>query len=193
MLFPRLFQQVRWLLVGVGALGAAALSANPGWTQTPSTELDRDLWQTVQARKLLLEDPQLGPLNLGVKVTNRVAVLWGPIPSAQLAFRAEQRLRIMFELVEIRNCFTIEPDDQVAPAWPRPPGAPQILPEAVPPQPKVPRPPVILPDQRVELAGIEVPLEGVTVHSSPLGASTSSLEASPMLRLPFLGSIFLPR
>src|SRR5205807_15286 len=77
---------------------------------TPEEALCRDLWHTVQARKLLLGDPLLGPLNVGVKVANRKAVLWGPVPSQQLSSRAEQRLRTMFELTEICNRLTIEPD-----------------------------------------------------------------------------------
>jgi osmotically-inducible protein OsmY len=63
----------------------------------------RDVRQTMQARKLLLADPELARINIGVIVRNRVAVLWGPVPSAEVAFKAELCVRTMIELVEIRN------------------------------------------------------------------------------------------
>jgi hypothetical protein len=64
---------------------------------------ERDLRLTMQARKLLYDDPALAPLNLGVIVNDRVAVLWGPAPTAEAIVRAERTLRKMGELVEIRN------------------------------------------------------------------------------------------
>src|SRR5438552_3749010 len=63
----------------------------------------RDFWQTMQARKLLLDDPRLAPLNLGVKVVDGVATLWGPVPNAEHSFRAESCLRTMIELIDVRN------------------------------------------------------------------------------------------
>jgi hypothetical protein len=36
-------------------------------------------------------------------VRGRVAVLWGPVPSAGAARRAEMRLRTMIELIDVRN------------------------------------------------------------------------------------------
>lgn len=63
----------------------------------------RDVRQTMQARKLMLDDPELARFNVGVIVTDRVAVLWGPAPSAEVAFRAELCVRTMIELAEVRN------------------------------------------------------------------------------------------
>jgi hypothetical protein len=63
----------------------------------------RDVQQTIQARRLLAADADLQEHNLGVIVRDRVATLWGPAPSAEVAFRAELCLRTMIELVEIRN------------------------------------------------------------------------------------------
>src|SRR5205807_6518430 len=121
--------------------------------QTPEEALCRDLWHTVQARKLLLGDPLLGPLNVGVKVANRKAVLWGPVPSQQLSSRAEQRLRTMFELTEICNRLTIEPDG-VQPATPVP-ETPRFLPDDPPSViPSIPRVPFPQASIGVALAGI---------------------------------------
>ena len=63
----------------------------------------RDVLQTVQARKRLADDPELAAHNIGVFVFGRVATLWGPVESPEIAFRAELCLRGMVELAEIRN------------------------------------------------------------------------------------------
>jgi hypothetical protein len=62
-----------------------------------------DVTQTMQVRKLLQEDETLKPYNLGVRVENRVAILWGPVPSPEIARRAEQRIRRMIEIAKVRN------------------------------------------------------------------------------------------
>jgi hypothetical protein len=63
----------------------------------------RDVRQTIQARKLLADDPDLAMWNIGVTVRDRVATLWGPVSSAEVAFRAEICLKTMIELTEVRN------------------------------------------------------------------------------------------
>jgi hypothetical protein len=181
------------------ALWLFALSVVPTFGQTaraqaPEEARLRDLVQTVQARKLLLEDPVLGPLNLGVKVTGRVAILWGPVPSQELSFRAEQRLQTMFELAEVRNRLTIESDDNAAPNVPLAPNAPRMLPDALPPAlPIAPRRPLLVPKGGVELAGI-VP-DVVTSRSSPAARHDFAGAAAglPALHMPSLGSFTLPR
>jgi BON domain-containing protein len=87
-------------------------------------EFSRDLLQTVEARRALLQDRELAPLNLGVKVHNRVAVLWGPVPSAELAKKAVRLLSMMPELSEIVNELKVCPEfDKPA----RPPAAPELI------------------------------------------------------------------
>lgn len=102
---------------------------------------NRDARQTIQARKLLAEDPDLAGWNLGVTVRDRVATLWGPAPSAEVAFRAELALKTMIELSEVRNELFLS--DQLKPM--RVPlkidNPPLFLPDRVPPPlPKLPRP-----------------------------------------------------
>lgn len=63
----------------------------------------RDVRATIQARKLLADDPELAKWNISVSVRDRVATLWGSVPSAEIAFRAELRLKAMIELTEVRN------------------------------------------------------------------------------------------
>lgn len=62
-----------------------------------------DVNQTIQVRKLLQDDETLKPYNLGVRVENRVAILWGPVPSPEVARRAEQRIRRMIEIAKVRD------------------------------------------------------------------------------------------
>jgi hypothetical protein len=73
-------------------------------------EISPDVLQTFEARKALLGDKDLGPLNLGVKVTNRVAVLWGPVPSGDLSRRAIALLTKMPGLIAVKNELEIDPD-----------------------------------------------------------------------------------
>src|SRR5437870_6966676 len=89
-----------WLVVLV--LASVASSANAGQLRVVGDPA-RDMRQTMQARKLLFSDPDLAALNIGVVVIDRVATLWGPVPSAEVAFRAELCVRTMIELAEVRN------------------------------------------------------------------------------------------
>jgi len=73
-------------------------------------EIPPDVWQTYEARKALLGDSVLGPLNLGVKVRNRVAVLWGPVPSVEIASQAVSLLQKLPGLVAVKNELDIDPD-----------------------------------------------------------------------------------
>lgn len=101
-----------------------------------------DLEQTIECRRLLLDDPVLGPLNLGVRVKNRVATLWGPVPSRAVARRAEQCLRTMIELVEVKNQMHVAPDaDWGVPN--NPPNLPNVLPDRLPPPLPAPMRPLL--------------------------------------------------
>jgi len=103
-------------------------------------DLSRDLLHTVAVRRALFEDKDLAPLNLGVKVRNRVATLWGPVPSHELARRAVELLRKLPDLIDVRNELHVEggaerplflpemaPERLRPPAIPQPPGPPGIL------------------------------------------------------------------
>lgn len=92
----------------------------------------RDMRLTIRARKMLLEDPHLGSLNLGVRVEQRIAVLWGPVPSVEIGWQAEERLRTMIELAEIRNEMLVLPEEG-SPLPPQRLDGPGVLPELLPP------------------------------------------------------------
>ncbi len=82
---------------------ASAMAAHAGPSRIIGGDTERDLRHTMQARQLLADEPDLAGLNIGVSVQNRVATLWGPVPSAEAAFRAELVVKTMFELTAVRN------------------------------------------------------------------------------------------
>lgn len=88
----------------------------PTWAGAESSaDFGQDLMLTVLARKALLDDRELAPLNLGVRVHNRVASLWGPVPSPLLADRAIRMLSSLPELVQVRNDMHIAVEEEVFP------------------------------------------------------------------------------
>ena len=131
----------RVLVVMVLVLGFAP-SARAGQTR-PDADRVRDITHTIEARRILMEEPELADLNIGVTVRNRVATLWGPVPSAENAFRAELCLRTMIELAEVRSELFVS--DQLEDRRPpikmiRP--APLMLPDRLPPKLPMERGPV---------------------------------------------------
>ena len=95
----------RRLLIGVVALAGPSVLTESAWAGQIRSVNDpmRDVRQTNQARKRMADDADLAGHNIGVVVRDRVATLWGPVASAEIAFRAELCLRTMIELAEVRN------------------------------------------------------------------------------------------
>lgn len=118
-------------LLGI-VCGAGIITAPNASAPARSEAVTHDLGLTIQARRALLRDKELGGLNLGVQVHNRVATLWGPVPTAELAFKAEVCLRELIELTEVRNQLFVTGDDVPANGPPQPSGA-TFLPPAAPP------------------------------------------------------------
>jgi BON domain len=103
----------------------------------------RNVLQMIQARKLLQADPELGPMNIGVIVENRVATLWGPVPAPEFALRAVQCLRPMIDLAEIRNELFVSDDPDLRPSPPlkiekKPELQPELLPPTLPKEGRLP-------------------------------------------------------
>jgi hypothetical protein len=93
-----------------GLVVAAALVLASGVAS--AEEIDpRDLVREVQARQALQKDPQLAPLNLGVRVRNRIATLTGPVPTRGLAQRAVDVLKKLPELSEVREQLLVQFED----------------------------------------------------------------------------------
>jgi hypothetical protein len=114
-----------------GMVFLVALSWSTPLRAAEPTEADRDFFLTVRARIALSADPRLANLNLGVRVKNRVVVLWGPVPSAEVAQRAVQILSNMIDFIEVRNELQLMPEEE-----PRQrPVRPQFYPDTMPPPP----------------------------------------------------------
>ncbi len=93
----------------------------------------RDVFHTLQARNMLVQEPELAHLNIGVYVQNRVATLWGPVPSAACAFRAELCLRMMVELVEVHNELYVHEQQEPLRRQLKIDSRPMFLPAQIPP------------------------------------------------------------
>ncbi len=163
----------------------------------------RDLKQTVEATSYLAEDPELALLNLGVRVKDRVATLWGPVPTAELSFKAEVRLRSLNGLLEVNNeMFILEETATVrspfAPA-PVPVRSPDSLPPALPTPPlETPRintPPIETPRPKVPSLApprpqtVQLSLEPITVHYPPTKEGETVREPREVAVSPVLSSL----
>jgi osmotically-inducible protein OsmY len=127
----------RLLLGAVFLLWATSVQAGANRLDSDAA---RDLRQTMEARKLLADEPELEAFNIGVTVHNRVATLWGPVPSIDVAFRAELALRTMFELTAVRNELFVSELVQPMRKPLRIDNPPRSLPEMAPPKlPVLPR------------------------------------------------------
>ena len=62
-------------------------------------------------RDVLSADPRLDPLNIIVRVKDRVATLSGEVPSLELARRAVEKARTVREVKEVRSQLRIGSDD----------------------------------------------------------------------------------
>jgi hypothetical protein len=80
--------------------GAAPKLAIAPPTPAPSV---RDMRLAVHVRGALLEDSELAPFNVGVKVRDGVAVLWGPLPSVELQQRALKRAEEVQGVLGVRS------------------------------------------------------------------------------------------
>jgi hypothetical protein len=131
---------VRWHRQWRGAaLLALALGAFAATSAPLRADTERDVQQTALARQVLFEDPELAALNLGVRVRNRIATLYGPVPSPGHSLKAERALRNLFELVDVENELEIndtgELERELLPALRTPAFLPDQLPPALPQMP----------------------------------------------------------
>ena len=102
----------------LGATPSPPRAAEPTPPPPPQKKLTfRDILLTVHARTALADDPVLGPANLGVRVQDNVAVLWGPVPSEEVRRRAVNLVK------KVKGVFDVR-DAEVYVAAPPPPVVP---------------------------------------------------------------------
>ncbi len=80
-----------WTLVVGGGLAAISLSGEPAPVPSPTP----DWIVTLSARKALWNDATLAELNLGVRVKDGEALVWGPVLDAKQAAEAVARLKMV--------------------------------------------------------------------------------------------------
>jgi BON domain len=114
------YSATEWLAPASVALALVAFV-----TTTAAAADSRDVVHTLLARRALLQDARLAPYNLGVKLQNREVVIWGTVPSAELAKRAEDLVRGVPEFVHVRSEVRIDPNEGL----PIPKAMPRYLPE----------------------------------------------------------------
>ena len=98
-----------WVAIAVLTIAVFGATAGLEWAAEPAPPLAeknlsyRDIQLTVHARKALADDTAVGPGNLGVRVQNNVAVLWGPISSEDLKKRAVEVVKKVKGVYEVRD------------------------------------------------------------------------------------------
>jgi hypothetical protein len=102
-----------WSLQSTNAADSSSLLSH----RTPT---ERECQLALFAREALLRDETLAPLNLGVTVRGEVATLWGTVPSAALARRAEEWVRRVPGLAQVDNELRIAALDDLSTEFPDP-------------------------------------------------------------------------
>jgi hypothetical protein len=109
-------------LWALAALAAGAASGGPGVAGGPAGTADVALARAALAA--VDADPQLRAATVVVSVVDRVAVVGGPVPSADAARRAEEVVRAVPGVAEVRNRCYVQPgaDPLIRPVqdWPSP-------------------------------------------------------------------------
>jgi osmotically-inducible protein OsmY len=113
----RLFRRARFcgavcLLAAAALLVARATNAsgqNDAGPRSSEADRSRDARLTLRARQALQQDPGLAALPLvGVSVRASAATLWGSVPAAELASRAETIVRQVPGIFDVRNELRVE-------------------------------------------------------------------------------------
>lgn len=105
------------LVLAMGANSSIAL-AQGGQATPPLTEKDplHDTRLTIRARQAIQQDLALAEVKtINVSVRANVATLWGSVPTRQLGRRAEQCVRQVQGVFEVKNELHVQaPDDSMA-------------------------------------------------------------------------------
>jgi BON domain len=161
----------------------------------------RDLQQEVLVRAALANDPGLQPLNLVVRVNDRVATLSGPVPTRELARRALETAKRVAEVRDVQDKMMVQFEErrlalplvaQTPPSLPPAIGKPAIDPPSTttvlhhaPPQtvgvwvPVIPQPPQQRPIVGVALLPYTTTQPGATGAVSLAKELPATKPASP--------------
>jgi hypothetical protein len=109
------------MIAAVAAVAACSVvfggDEPPAAGQAPPALLpvERDVKLALKARQVFQQDEDLRDLNLGVRVQGGVAILWGPVPSAELERKAVRLLRTVGGVREVRSEAYLAADKKVEP------------------------------------------------------------------------------
>lgn len=100
------------------ALPVRAADPPPRFASVPLPARDesaRDWVLSNLARRVLLKDEQLASLNIGVSVKDKVATIWGTLPSKEAGKRAEEMLKKINGIASVINECKIVPPPSAVP------------------------------------------------------------------------------
>jgi osmotically-inducible protein OsmY len=99
-------------LLATPPAGTSQEAPGAGKAIIPASDPARDCRLTLRARQVLQQDMALtGITHLGVTVRGGVAVVWGSVPSGDVARRAEMLVRQVPGVFDVRNELQVEPPD----------------------------------------------------------------------------------
>jgi osmotically-inducible protein OsmY len=112
-------------------LGTCAAGDTPVWLPSLSQSGEvaiHDLELTLKARRALFKNNAFTGYSLGINVRNRVATLWGTVPSPELSRQAEETMQGVLGLSSVRNELQVEKPCEYETKPLRVPGADANLP-----------------------------------------------------------------
>ena len=93
----------RLAAAGLCVIALAALAPADAPPTANAKDGYRDLQLTVHVRRALHEEEALASVNVGVRVRDGVAILWGPVPSAEAIAKAVARAERVQGIFSVRN------------------------------------------------------------------------------------------
>jgi hyperosmotically inducible periplasmic protein len=99
------------IAVAIAAICDSAGAAAPGPAKPENPAL-RDARLVAKARRALQDDSVLSALNLGVSVKAGVASLWGTVPTPNLRHKAEDIVRKVPGILDVKNELGVEAADE---------------------------------------------------------------------------------
>jgi osmotically-inducible protein OsmY len=183
------------------ALGLAVLMLGGGQLSAASraqviAQSDSDCTLTAAARQMLFDDVELGTLNLGVSVNDRVATVWGAVPSEAAARRAVDCLRRVQGIARVVNQLSIEPpSDPLFDALRLPPRRPIF--QSSPAGWEV-RPPTDVDGKkpartRTSLGPASLPMRGLLGDSQPVATQGKpGAQSAALTEMPVMPTLALP-
>jgi hypothetical protein len=192
--FTDLPARVAWTLGLAMLLAGTSAPAAPPRARVIA-QSDNDCTLTALARQALLDDVELGLLNLGVSVNDHVATVWGPVPSQASARRAVECVRRVQGISRVVDQLSVEPpQDPLFDFLKLPPRSLDLRKPGFQAGPDV-RPPgdVDKTRTRTSLGPASLPSRSVLDDARPAGAQGKpGAQSASLAEVPAMPSLVLP-